>query len=138
MWHCSKKTGAFKPEAYIFIFEALNYAQNVLGMGTEKPGELSPHAHAASRPDESAERHVTGQELCEAIRLYALHQYGFMAKTVLNSWGLHNTGDFGEVVFNLIRIGKMKKTPTDTRVDFNDLYDFDAAFRGDFRITPPE
>ncbi|MGA2798623.1 MAG: Minf_1886 family protein [Thermoguttaceae bacterium] len=128
----------FKPEAYIFIFEALNYAQNELGMGAEKPGELHAHAPAAIKPEETPERHVTGQELCEAIRLYALHQYGYMAKIVLNSWGLHNTGDFGEVVFNLIRIGKMKKTPSDTRVDFNDLYDFDTAFRDDFRITPPQ
>jgi uncharacterized repeat protein (TIGR04138 family) len=128
----------FKPEAYIFIFEALNYAQNVLGMGAEKSGELSPHHSRTHKSEESGERHVTGQELCEAIRQYALHQYGYMAKTVLNSWGLCNTGDFGEVVFNLIRIGKMKKTPTDTRVDFNDLYDFNNAFRGDFRIRPPE
>jgi uncharacterized repeat protein (TIGR04138 family) len=125
----------FKPEAYVFIFEALNYAQNVLGMGAEKPSEPPAKPH---KSEESAERHVTGQELCEAIRLYALHQYGYMAKTVLNSWGLRCTGDFGEVVFNLIRIGKMKKTPTDTRVDFNDIYDFETAFRDDFRITPPE
>jgi uncharacterized repeat protein (TIGR04138 family) len=128
----------YKPEAYIFIFEALNYAQNVLGMGAEKPGEFSSQAAPANKPEQTAERHVTGQELCEAIRLYALHQYGYMAKIVLNSWGLHNTGDFGEVVFNLIRIGKMKKTPSDTRVDFNNLYDFDTAFRDSFRITPPE
>jgi hypothetical protein len=32
----------------------------------------------------------------------------------------------------------MRKTPSDTRVDFNNLYDFDTAFRDDFRITPPE
>ena len=128
----------YKPEAYIFIFEALSYAQNVLGMGAEKPGELPSHAAAADEAEESAERHVTGQELCEAIRQYALHQYGYMAKIVLNSWGLNTTGDFGEVVFNLIRIGKMRKTPSDTRVDFNDIYNFDTAFRDDFRITPPE
>ena len=28
-------------------------------------------------------RHVTGQEFCEAIRLFALEQYGYMANTVL-------------------------------------------------------
>jgi uncharacterized repeat protein (TIGR04138 family) len=128
----------YKPEAYIFIFEALNFAQNVLGMGNEKSGELLSHSHKEGDPEEIVERHVTGQELCEAIRQYALHQYGYMSKSVLNSWGLRNTGDFGEVVFNLIRIGKMKKTPSDTRVDFNDIYNFDTAFRDEFRITPPE
>jgi uncharacterized repeat protein (TIGR04138 family) len=128
----------YKAEAYVFIFEALTFAQNTLGMGAEKPSEITPHSDPAIDPVETPERHVTGQELCEAIRIYALHQYGLMAKIVLNNWGLHNTADFGEVVFNLIRIGKMKKTPSDTIVDFNDLYDFDTAFREDFRITPPE
>ena len=82
--------------------------------------------------------HVTGQELCEAIRRYALEQYGYMAKTVLNNWGLHNTGDFGEIVFNLIRIEQMRKTPADTRADFDNVYDFDAAFRQGFKIVLPE
>jgi uncharacterized repeat protein (TIGR04138 family) len=61
-----------------------------------------------------------------------------MAKLVLNSWGVANTGDFGEIVFNLIRIGRMRKTRQDRREDFDDVYDFDTAFRQDFRITPPE
>jgi uncharacterized repeat protein (TIGR04138 family) len=86
---------------------------------------------------EECERHVTGQELCEAIRRYALEQYGYMAKTVLNSWGLRNTSDFGEIVFNLIRVGQMRKTPSDTRVDFDNIYDFDTALKQDFKITPP-
>ena len=88
-----------------------------------------------SRP---AERHVTGQELCEAIRRYALEQYGYMAKTVLNSWGIHGTGDFGEIVFNLIRIGQMRKTPDDRREDFDNVYDFDDRLQQEFKIAPPE
>ena len=92
---------------------------------------------ASALPKELAERHVTGQELCEAIRRYALEQYGYMAKTVLNSWGLHSTSDFGEIVFNLIRVGQMRKTPSDTRVDFDNVYDFDTALKQDFKITPP-
>ena len=50
-----------------------------------------------------------------------------MAKTVLENWGIHKTGDFGEIVFNLIRIGQMRKTPHDCREDFNDVYDFVGA-----------
>ena len=120
-------------EAYVFIFEALRYAQNVLDMGADVPGEPGP------KPEESqSERHVTGQELCDAIRRYALDQYGYMAKTVLNQWGIHGTGDFGEIVFNLIRIGQMRKTPSDTRVDFDNLYDFETAFKQDFKIAPPD
>ena len=71
-----------------------------------------PSRARAGRRGESRsgpQRHVSGQELCEAIRRYALEQYGYMAKTVLNSWGIHGTNDFGEIVFNLIRIGQMRK-----------------------------
>jgi uncharacterized repeat protein (TIGR04138 family) len=144
-----KEDKRYKLEAYIFIFEALVYAQSHLGMGAEKESEPLTEVEPQFETDdetedesedpagEAPERHLTGQELCEAIRLYALHQYGLMAKTVLNSWGLHTTGDFGEVVFNLIRIGQMRKTPSDTRLDFENLYDFETAFRDEFRITPP-
>ena len=121
-------------EAYVFLFEALHFAQNVLQMGAESPTELV----AEDEAPRGEEHHVSGQDLCEAIRRYALEQYGYMAKTVLNSWGLHNTRDFGEIVFNLIRIGQMRKTPSDTQVDFDNIYDFDVAFKQQFKITPPE
>ena len=42
---------------------------------------------------------MTGQQLCEAIRQYALEQYGLMAQCVLNSCGVYTTGDFGEIVY---------------------------------------
>jgi uncharacterized repeat protein (TIGR04138 family) len=127
-------------EAYVFVFEALAYAQNVLSMGTETK---SAPLDVDDRPDEDedeeeAEQHVSGQELCEAIRQFALEQYGYMAKTVLNSWGVHNTGDFGEIVFNLIGIGQMRKTPQDCREDFANVYDFDVALKEGFKITRPE
>jgi uncharacterized repeat protein (TIGR04138 family) len=121
-------------EAYVFLFEALNFAQTVLEMGVESPTEPIAENEEAPGP----QHHVSGQELCEAIRRYALEQYGYMAKTVLNSWGIRGTSDFGEIVFNLIRIGQMRKTPSDTQVDFENIYDFDVAFKQQFKITPPE
>jgi len=124
-------------DAYVFVFEALSYAQNVLEMGEESPSEPLASSEETSSEDEPAERHVSGQELCEAIRKFAVEQYGYMAKTVLNNWGIHGTGDFGEIVFNLIRIGQMRKTPQDCREDFDDVYDFETAFRQEFKITPP-
>ena len=124
-------------DAYVFVFEALSYAQNVLEMGEESPSEPLQSSEETSSEDEPAERHVSGQELCEAIRGFAVEQYGYMAKTVLNNWGIHGTGDFAEIVFNLIRIGQMRKTPQDCREDFDDVYDFETAFRQEFKITPP-
>lgn len=86
-------------------------------------GEFAENGDLADAAN-SRQRHVSGQELCEAIRCYALDQYGLLAKSVLNEWGVHSTGDFGEIVFNLIEIGQMRKTDSDRREDFNDVYDF--------------
>ncbi|HET6883305.1 MAG TPA: Minf_1886 family protein [Pirellulales bacterium] len=125
----------YRFEAYAFVFEALGYAHKVLGLGATKKSESATRKRAKSAGgEEEPENHLTGQQLCEAIRLYALEQYGYMAKCVLNNWGVHATGDFGEIVFNLIRIGEMRKTKDDRREDFNDVYDFETALRQEFRI----
>ena len=110
----------FHIEAYQFVREALAYAQEIMKLPSEG-GE--------------GEHHITGQQLCEAIRKFALDQYGFMAKTVLNSWGVHKTGDFGEIVYNLIRIKHMKKSESDRREDFDDVYDFGSAFEPEFELS---
>jgi uncharacterized repeat protein (TIGR04138 family) len=125
-----RKDRRYPLDAYAFVFEALSYAQSVLKMGTEKPPKPGGE-------EDEPERHVTGQELCEAIRRFALEQYGYMAKTVLNNWGIRRTGDFGEIVFNLITVGQMRKTKSDRREDFDDVYDFDEAFKRRFKIKLP-
>lgn len=138
----------YKLEAYVFVGEALDYAQKVLGLGTPRPtregqrepGGAAPEGRARkskSSEEPPVERHVTGQELCEAIRVYALEQYGLLAKCVLNSWGVNCTGDFGEIVFNLIGIEQMRKTDEDRREDFDDVFDFDEGLSGSFKISLP-
>ena len=117
----------YKLEAYQFVREGLEYAHRELGLGCSAPvGEDPP-------PDS----HVTGQQLCEALRLYALEQFGYLAKSVLNSWGVHATGDFGEIVYNLININEMKISERDRREDFDDLYDFEQALVTEFAIAIP-
>lgn len=111
----------FKLEAYQFIREALQYAHE--NMETED-------SFSSSGP-----RHVTGQQLCEACRLYAAEQYGYLAKIVLANWGIESTSDFGELVYNLIRIEQMRKSDTDRREDFNDVYSFDDAFEPEFEFV---
>ena len=86
----------YKAEAYQFIREALQYANENLELPAVDGGEV-PF-------DQSQPTHVTGQQLCEACRLYARDQYGYLAKMVLSRWGVESTGDFGELVYNLIRI----------------------------------
>jgi len=112
-------------EAYQFVREALAYAQKVMKMpATKDEGSEAKQDH-----------HLTGQQLSQAIREFALEQFGFMAKTVLNSWGVHTTGDFGEIVYNLIRIKEMRKSKSDRREDFDDQYDFDIAFEPRFELS---
>jgi uncharacterized repeat protein (TIGR04138 family) len=79
-------------------------------------------------PRAERSRHVSGPELLEGLRAYALEQYGPMAKTVLNAWGIHRCRDFGDIVFNLIEYNVFSKTDSDRREDFSDVFDFDEAF----------
>ena len=135
-----KEDRRYKIDAYAFVFEALNYAHKVLKLGgvpIEEPEEEESSESGEPGPKE-AERHLSGQQLCEAIRLYALEQYGYMAPCVLKSWGVNATSDFGEIVFNLIRIGQMRKTKDDLREDFDNVFDFETGFRENFKITLPE
>src|SRR5439155_18738034 len=78
-------------------------------------------------------RHVTGRELLDGIRRLGLERFGPMAPTVFEAWGVRRTADFGEIVFNMVEIGFLGKTDTDSRDDFKDGYDFDAAFRKPFQ-----
>ncbi len=109
-------------DAYFFVFEALRFAQEQLGLG----------GMPAADTDDEPERHVTGQQLCEAIRQYAIQQYGMLAKNVLSEWGVRATSDFGEIVFNLIDIGQMRKTESDRREDFENVFNFDDGLRDAF------
>ena len=136
-----KNDQRFKFDAYLFVRDGLAYAQDVLKMGTtESAAEKSDavEVSGAEESDPQLERHLTGQQLCEAIRQHALEQYGYMAKTVLNSWGITTTSDFGDIVYNMIRVGLMKKSESDRREDFNDVFDFDEGFRERFQITMPD
>ncbi len=114
-------------EAYQFVREALSYAQDVMGLGvTESVPGGDP---------QQIDRHLTGQQLCEASRLYALDQFGLMAKTVLESWGIRSTDDLGEIVYNLIKVDLMKKSDSDRREDFDGVFDFDRGLTESFQFT---
>ncbi len=126
----------FKLEAYLFIFDSLNYAQTALGMGSAQPPEESEEP--APEGERGPERHLTGQQLCEAVRAYAWDQYGMMARCVLNSWGIHTTSDLGEIVYNLIKAERMRKTDRDRREDFNDVFDLDSSLVDEFQIKLPD
>lgn len=109
------KDSRYERDCYLFVREALDHTQKTIGRDTR--GRI---------------RHVTGQELLEGIRDYASNQFGPMAMTVFEQWGVHTCQDFGEIVFNMVEIGLLAKTDRDSREDFAGGYDFFDAFRKPF------
>ena len=109
-------------EAYEFMFEALGHTQRMVGRAPDEdevPGE---------------EHHVSGKEILEGAVDLAREEFGFMARTVFQQWGVRRTDDVGEIVFNLIEANLLSKTDTDSRADFHDVFDLDRALTEGFSI----
>jgi uncharacterized repeat protein (TIGR04138 family) len=109
------KDKRYRRDAYLFVREALDFTQKLIVK--ENRGEL---------------RHVTGQELLDGIRQFALTQFGPMVITVFEDWGVRNCPDFGAIVFNMVESGLLAKTEKDSREDFENGYDFRDAFSKPF------
>ena len=108
----------YPPEAFVFIREGLHAAAvHVYGPEPEM-----------ANPALLGKRHVTGQQLCEGLRDVAIRRWGFLAKTVLNSWNIRETLDFGRIVYAMIDNELMQKTEGDSLEDFQDVFDFAQAF----------
>ncbi len=110
-----KEDPRYAPDSYHFIREALDFTTRSLKKPVEGPG-----------------RHVTAAELLEGIRQYALKEYGPLAMTVLQTWGIRQCADFGQIVFNLVNKKFLGKTAEDSVSDFDQGYDFASAFRTPF------
>jgi uncharacterized repeat protein (TIGR04138 family) len=82
-------------------------------------------------------RHVSGPELLDGLRRYALKEFGPMVTTVLDSWGIRSCEDIGNMVFNLIGAGVFGKTEEDSIEDFKNVYDFEEVFVKPFTPAKP-
>jgi len=100
----------YSDAAYLFVLSALQFAIEQL----DEP------------------RHITGQELAKAVRDLAIQRFGPMARTVLEHWGVHSTGDIGEIVYALIDYRVLIKQDSDSLDDFRDVFSFDDAFDRDY------
>lgn len=103
----------FHEKAYFFVLSALHHVMQ----GLERP------------------RHISGQELAEGARDLALDQFGPLARTVLEHWGIHSTRDMGEIVFALVEAGVLVKDEDDREDDFRDIFDFEDAFERNYPWT---
>lgn len=106
----------FDREAYLFLQDALDFTMK-----------------SRKKQKTDLSRHVTGQELLEGVRGFAIKEYGPMVLTVFETWGISRCEDFGEMVFNLIRGGVFGKTDSDRIEDFSGGYDFREAFEKPFQ-----
>ena len=107
--------------------EAFKFVQAGLSHTVEKI-----HADLADDPD--ASRHVSGQQLCEGLREFALKEWGLLAHTVLKRWNITSTFDFGRIVFALVEYKHMAATEEDNIEDFRNVFDFKTAFDSDYKI----
>jgi uncharacterized repeat protein (TIGR04138 family) len=105
-------------DAYIFLRDALDFT-------TKQQKKIKG----------TTVRHVSGPELLEGVRQYALKEFGPMVITVFSYWGIHACEDIGHMVFNLIASGIFGKTEQDSMEDFKNVYDFEEVFAKPF--LPP-
>jgi uncharacterized repeat protein (TIGR04138 family) len=122
-----RRDSRYAYEAYEFVFAALTHTQKMLGRNP-----------SLTDPVKEEEYHVSGQQLLMGIRELALREFGLMARTVFRLWGVNRTGDFGEIVFNLVEANLMSKTDRDDRRDFHDVFDLDEALERNYRIEVPQ
>lgn len=106
----SKVDPRYKVNAYIFVIVAVERTISAL----------------------SSVRHISGQELLDGITDYAIEQFGPMSKEVFNFWGIIESTDFGNIVFNLIEAGLLTKTAEDSIDDFKNGADFKKIFEEEY------
>ncbi len=101
----------YERDAYVFVRDALDFT-------TKQQKKIKG----------ASVRHVSGPELLQGVRQYALKEFGPMVMTVFDNWGIHSCEDVGNMVFNLIGAGIFGKTEEDAIEDFKNVYDFKEAF----------
>lgn len=108
----------YKPDGYEFLRDALGRA-----IKSNRSDELEEH------------RHVTGVELLESIVEMASEEFGIMAVTILDSWGIRDGEDIGKMVFNLIDAGAFGRSEEDSPADFVGVLDLKERLLRPYRPT---
>ncbi len=104
--------GRYPRRAYLFVMEAVSFTVEKL----------------------TVRRHITGKELSLGIRDLALERFGIAAKLVFDEWNISKTRHFGDIVFNLVNEGLLRKTEEDSIEDFDEVFDFGTAFETEIQL----
>ena len=137
-----KEDGRYPIAAVDFVTDGLAFTVEIV----VQLGDLGPETSVADLDNVDFEvseeeiehrqpRHVSGQQLCEGMRILAQKRWGFMARRVLEGWNVTRTRDFGEIVYLLVNSGWMQKQPSDCLEDFDEVYDFVEVFDRQYKIS---
>lgn len=156
--------GRYPEQAFYFVREGLSYAadkvhgeeteahrslQQFLAMDEIDWDDMIQQYFSGHLPEpvmdaieeaggtEKLNRHIGGSQLCWGLRDYALRRWGMLARTVLESWNVRCTSDFGRIVFAFIDFNMMQSQTDDKLEDFQEIYSFDEAFDDPFRLDKP-
>ncbi|OWK35936.1 Minf_1886 family protein [Fimbriiglobus ruber] len=110
-------------EAYEFVCDAVTFTQEQL--------DRIP----AEEDDPDTDYHVSGEELIRGACELANLEFGMMATVVFRQWGIRKTDDFGNIVFNLIRVERLSKSERDDLEDFRELFDLEKVLAEGFELT---
>jgi uncharacterized repeat protein (TIGR04138 family) len=123
------RDGRFRPEAYHFLLEALDFTLARRGAAApESAPAVDPLVASRGTGGPPPQWNVTGRDLLEGFRDHALERFGALAREVLRTWGIQKTGDVGAVVFNMVESGLLQRTATDSPADYHEVFDFETAF----------
>ncbi len=100
--------------AFNFVRDGLAHAASMVQSG--EPGSGTPTTH------------ISGQQLCLALRSLAIDRFGMLAGAVLRKWGIERTDDFGVIVYAMIDRGEIRQSASDQPEDFTRVFEFDEAF----------
>ncbi len=92
----SGRDSRFAPEAYGFILASLDFERSRSGF----------------------EGHIKAKVLVQAVSDLALLKFGPLAQSVLSKWGVENSRNIGEMVYNLIDMDILTKTDDDNLEEF--------------------
>ncbi len=106
-----ERDGRFEREAFFFLKEALDYTVQDESV---KSAENS--------------KHVSASQLLYGFRDLGLKEFGPMAATLFDEWGITGCVDIGDMVFLLIQEGVFGKQDNDRQEDFVEVFTFENAF----------
>ena len=105
----------YEPDAYYFLMHSMEWQHHQLG----RAGHMKAH------------------EVLDGICGFAHLQFGLMSRCVLEQWGIKQTDDVGEMVYNFVNRRFWGKTEDDSLEEFQGVFDLGKRL-DDYEIDSSE